>query len=198
MDKKIFRRTDNGMANGKLDNIVRKKHLICVGSAPCAEEDIKIINSISGICPDYLAIGLDSAEKWLGRYKYFASLEPFDLPKFNERRKQHGLTTDYITFAQEEFNGMIDFVYPELQDINPDKLGYSGSSALFAVKVGLRLGYRKIILAGVLLNEGKYIKFQRGWTFVQDMIRDTVRSQNGFVKDLLGCPTEEWLNERTN
>lgn len=181
----------------KLRLIKRKKHLICVGSAPCAEDDLKAVNSIKGICPDYLAIGLDSAEKWVGKYKYFVSYEPFDLPMFANRRKNRGLNSDFVTFAQEPFEG-IDYVYPELADDNPDKLGYSGSSALLAVKIGLRLGYRKIILTGVQLNEGRYVKFQRGWTFVQDMIRDTVRSQNGFVKDLLGCPTQEWLNERTN
>lgn len=175
-----------------INNIVKKKHLVCVGAAPCAQEDIKAIINMKNINPDFMAIGVDSAEKWLGKYKYFVSYEPFDLPKFIERRKKIQLDTEFISFAQEPFDG-IDYVYPELADDNPDKLGYSGSSAMLAVKIGLRLGYRKIILAGVMLNEGRYVKFQRGWTFVQDMIRDTVRSQSGFVKDLLGAPTENWL-----
>lgn len=193
MDKRIFGRTDSRMDMERLKKIEKKRHLICVGAAPCADEDIKAVNGMKGICPDYLAIGLDSAEKWVGRYKYFVSYEPFDLPKFIDRRKSKGLNIDFLTFSQEQFDG-IDYIFPELTDDNPDKLGYSGSSALLAVKIGLRLGYRKIILVGVQLNEGRYIKFQRGWTFVQDMICDTVRSQNGFVKELLGSPTEEWLN----
>jgi len=175
--------------------VVKKKHLICVGSAPSAEEDIRAVIQISGISPDFMAIGLDSAEKWYGKYKYFVSYEPFDLPKFIERRTKLQLNTDVITFSQEPFDG-IDYVYPELTDDNPDKLGYSGGSAMLAVKIGLRLGYKKIIMVGVMLNEGRYVKFQRGWTFVQDMIRDTVRSQNGFVKELLGAPTQEWINEK--
>jgi len=181
----------------KLKEIAKKKHLICVGAASSAESDIRDINAITGICPDYMAIGMDSADKWVGKYKYFVSYEPFDLPLFIERRKMRGLNADVITFSQEAFEG-IDYVFPELADDNPDKLGYSGSSAMLAVKVGLRLGYRKIILAGVDLREGRYIKFQRGWTFVQDLIRDTVRAQSGFVMELLGCPTEEWLNEKEN
>jgi len=181
------------MVEGKVNNIIRNEHLICVGSAPCAEEDIREILVMPKLKPDFMAIGLDSALKWAGKYKYFVTYEPKDYPDFIKRRREKGLNIDMISFSQEQYQGMIDYVFPELQDMNPDALGYSGSSAMLAVKVGLRLGYRKIILVGVRLDEGRYIKFQRGWLFVQDMIRDTVRAQSGFVRDLLGAPTSEWL-----
>lgn len=180
---------------GRIDEIKKRRHLVCVGSAQNTEEDLNLLHTMKGLDADYAAIGLDSATKWVGRYKYFVTYEPCDLPKFTQRRKVVGLNTDYITFSTEQYQGMIDYVYPELADDNPDQLGYSGSSAMLAVKIGLRLGYRKIILAGVMLNEGRYVKFQRGWTFVQDMIRQTVRGMNGFPMELLGAPTNEWLNE---
>ena len=67
---------------------------------------------------------------------------------------------------------------------------------MLALKVGLRLGYRKIILAGVAINEGHYAHFQVGWKWIVDLLKCCpVRSMGGFTADLLGMPTEGWLND---
>jgi hypothetical protein len=168
-----------------------KKILVIVGSAPCTIADLR---AVKGIDADYLAVGLDAADKWLGRYEYFASYEPFDIPRFFKRRRLLGGNMDIITYSHEPYYEDVVYVFRELTPPEPEKMGYSGSSALLAVKVGLRLGYRKIIVCGCPLDEGKYIKYQRGWLLCADMIRDTVRSMSGWTKELLGAPTAEWIN----
>jgi hypothetical protein len=140
---------------------------------------------------------------------YHASHEN-DFDAIRKRRKSNGLNIDFETFSNNPHPG-VDHVFPELtapvcpKDCRPPKFGpkdprnhhhYSGSSALLGVKIALRLGYRKIILAGVPLNEGHYAHFQIGWTWIADLLKCCpVRSMSGFTRELLGAPTEEWLND---
>lgn len=83
---------------------------------------------------------------------------------------------------------------------------WSGSSGLLAVKVALEHGFDRIVVAGVPLTSCDahfYSKhkswdaaghFQRGWRRNLNAIAPCVRSMSGWTKDLLGAPTEEWLN----
>ena len=85
-----------------------------------------------------------------------------------------------------------------------DIFNNGGSSALFAVKVGLRLGYDKIILCGVPLTAGRrFYDYDRvseigdkptfeAWK--AEKLPDKVKSMSGRTKDLLGYPTKEWAN----
>jgi len=163
--------------------------IIIVGSAPCAEADIRGIPDDLGAY-DFMGIGLDAADKWK-IYKYVVTYEPVDFPEFKRRREMLIYNTDYITASQEEKAGWVNCLFPEF--IAPN-VPYSGSSTLLGVKVALRFGYRKIILCGSPLDDPKYVQFRPGWLFVQDMIRDTVRSMSGWTRTILGEPTEEWLN----
>lgn len=169
-----------------------KKVLVLVGAAPCVVDDLLRLPAIpQGI--DYMAIGLDAANKLNKPFKCVVSYEPFDLPEFFARRKAMGFPERTPTYSQEAFKDYVDHVYPELQFTGPDKLGYSGSSALLGVKIGFKLGYQKMILCGCPLDLGKYQKFQTGWLFVRDLVADRVRSMSGWTRELLGSPTEDWL-----
>lgn len=84
-----------------------------------------------------------------------------------------------------------------------------GSSSLFGVLVGLCLGFTKIVLAGVPLdNSGHYFDppiscgddfsarhVMHAWrNKIDNSFKDRVRSLSGNTRKWLGEPTEAWLN----
>lgn len=180
--------------------------LVLVGAAPCSYADLKRLPYPESF--DYMAVGMDAAEKYQGKYDYCVSLEPFDLPQFKLRRQSIGGNTNYKAFSCEPYGEWVDQVYPDLAgpsllDLVPPKQYdekyrkvqcYSGSSSLFGVKVGIKLGYSKIVLCGCPLDSGHYKDFQVGWLFVADLLQGRVKSMSGWTRHLFGEPTEVWLD----
>ncbi|MCK9362135.1 MAG: hypothetical protein M0P74_00810 [Syntrophales bacterium] len=184
-----------------------KRFLIIAGAAPCVLEDLEKISSRERF--DFMLIGAGSpAAETIPVLKCHVSHEN-DFPAIRELRKLRGLNTDYLAISNNVYEG-VDCVYPEFtpptcaRECRP-RLGsrdprnhhhYSGSSAMLGLKVALRLGYRKIVLAGVPIDEGRYAAFQVGWCWIADLLRCCpVRSMSGFTRELLGPYTEDWLNE---
>lgn len=84
---------------------------------------------------------------------------------------------------------------------------WGGSSSLFAVRVELQAGTRKIILCGAPMTiEGKHFvrhkewraatAFQRAWNTHLKDIAMYVRSFSGWTEKLLGAPSVEWLTSK--
>ena len=181
--------------------------LLIVGSAPCVLDDLAALPGHDRF--DFMLIGAGSpATLNIQHLSHHVSHEN-DFGAINERRGYNGLNTNYATFSNRPHPYPGLQVWPELTpptcayDCNPRFASddprnlhhYSGSSAMLGLKVGLRLGYRKIILAGVPINEGHYAAFQVGWRLNADLLRRCpVRSMSGFTRELLGEYTEEWLN----
>lgn len=82
-----------------------------------------------------------------------------------------------------------------------------GTIAMFAVKVLSSLGYGKIILAGVPLDDKTGYFFRAPWeTFwmsdatrphweeMAEKLRPQVRSMSGYTSELLGKPNKGWLH----
>jgi hypothetical protein len=158
--------------------------LIVVGSAPCTQEDLA---SLPPMEADYMLIGLDSVEKYLGHVQYMATHHPAEIQQTTERRRKAGGNTDWRTISHEKRPG-VDIVTP----LNGKP---SGSSAMLGILTALKLGYNRIICCGCpLTGDKKYESFHRGWTSRLDLIKDNVRSCSGWTRDLIGEPTEEWLN----
>ncbi len=84
----------------------------------------------------------------------------------------------------------------------------SGSSALYACRIALQLGYKRILLCGVPLTPDR--RFYDGWgrnseigdratEIAWDMAKGefgNARSMSGKTADILGIPTEGWANGR--
>lgn len=71
---------------------------------------------------------------------------------------------------------------------------YGGGSTLYGALVCLNhLGYRKVIVANSPLS-GHYVEFLEGWRAALAEIKDKVRALSGEPKELLGEPTQEWLD----
>jgi len=184
-----------------------QNNLIILGGAPCVFSDLEMIKDHSRF--DFMAICKTPALKTIPEIKWLVTHEPnIDIVPALQMRKEAGFDGKMETFAIEEYKG-IDYVVDNLKpptcsfDCHP-RLGswdernqhyYSGSSALLGVKVALRLGYKKIVITGAPLNEGRYCWFQKGWTFIADALqRCPIRGTTGFPMELLGKYTEEWLN----
>ena len=186
-----------------------KDNLIILGAAPCVFDDLKMIQDQDRF--DFMAICKTPALEVIRDIKWFVTHEPnIDLIAAMQMRNDAGFIADFKTFSNEPYLG-INYVVDDLTpptcsfDCNP-RLGsldernqhyFSGSSALLGVKVALRLGYKKIVITGAPLNEGRYCWFQKGWTFIADaLVRCPIRGTSGFPMELLGKYTEEWFNER--
>jgi len=175
-----------------------KKILIVIGSAPCLEKDLAgIMSLLSEIDPatmrlddqsDLMAIGLDCADRYLGRIEHVVTLHPEDFPQFHERREKAGGNLDYDTHT-------LIMSQPVVKHQMWPYMPPSGSSSLFGVEIAIKLNYKKIIIAGVLLERGsKYEKYQRGWLARYELIKNQVKAMSGYPQELLGAPTMEWIN----
>jgi len=179
--------------------------LIILGSAPCVGSDIasaalllptpcpSVIPAEAGIQAfDFMLIGLDAVDKYTGRAKYFATYHPAEINASIERRAKAGGNIDFIIVSHQQANGLVKIIIP-LHGVP------SGSSALLGVHAGIQEGYKKIIVCGCPLT-GKndkgngYEIFRAGWTAKLSEIKDKTRSMSGWTQELLGAPTEEWLN----
>lgn len=164
--------------------------LIITGAAECLHDDFRALPIINDV--HWMAIGLDAVDKNLLYLDYMATYHPDEIPAIKARREAVGGNTDYKVISHEDRNK------PDI--IIKDWWQPSGSSALLGIQAALQLGYAKIILCGCPLI-GKsgtgtdYSIFHKGFTAHLDKISNYVRSMSGWTKELLGFPTEAWLNE---
>lgn len=97
--------------------------------------------------------------------------------------------------------------------VKQDHRGWSGTTANLGVKIGITLGYLRIVLAGVPMDRSghwydKYlpekdikrthIHAAHLWFWTELATRPVgkfIRSMSGNTKDLLGEPTHKWLME---
>lgn len=70
-----------------------------------------------------------------------------------------------------------------------------GSSALQAVFLAKRLGYGRIVLAGVPLSGRYFVDFVPQWIAARNELYPVARSMSGATWALLGAPESEWLRE---
>lgn len=175
----------------------KEKPLVVIGTGPTMWEDI------SKICVDcdYMAINKASV-LYTSKIKYMASLHWENIKLMRRERKNAGGNSDYTTFSKIKDEG-VDKVFHFLL--------MSGSSGLYGIMIGQVLGYQKIILCGIPLTKDKGLElsngampsldvgvgiFQDNWIRYKSLgILDNVRSYSGFTKDLLGYPTNKWIQE---
>jgi hypothetical protein len=172
--------------------------IIIMGTASCLEFDLAAIARLDPVAAertlhgertyDFLAVGLDCADRYLGRIEHAVSYHPKEFPAFQERRAKAGGNLDYVTHTHNDPTNNADRIWPYFSP--------SGSSTMLGVEVALGLGYKKIIVAGCLLMDHGYRRFQEGWQVRFETIKNAVRAMSGFPRELLGAPTEEWLNEK--
>lgn len=137
-----------------------------------------------------------SGIKYLDRIDHWATMHPekmahldpsFGYEKtynFMELRERAGGNADYIVHTPTRIKGVTDLFWNFRKN--------DGGSAMFGIRVGLCLGFKKIILCGVSL-EGDYAHYQEQFDRNMDIMVCKVKSMGGYTEKILGRPNKEWL-----
>ena len=177
-----------------------KEKILILGIAPCLEKDLAEITFGRAEEFDYIAIGLDMADRVSFPIQHMCTYHPEDIFAFKERRKAIGGNSDYIIHSHIQ-PGFEERQVPERlnQGVNQcwplvDKHPLSGSSSFLGCQVAVGLGYRKIILCGCPMSGSNLINpktsaydgFQQGWIrYARQMFGDKVKSMSGWTKEFL-------------
>jgi len=173
-------------------------HLLVIGSAPCVRDDLARFD------PTHRGHRMsvnDPAMHYTGKIEHLVSLHPEYFKCWLGFRYGHnyGEGLPVKTHSYKKW-AMVDVVW--------SILNVGGTSGLFGVQVGLAMGYDRIILAGMPMdNSGHYFDlkgpltdFENGqaieevWKWARDnQFEDRVRSLSGRTKDWLGEPDSGWL-----
>jgi hypothetical protein len=127
--------------------------------------------------------------------------ELFD--KWSARRKELFFPMQGITFWTSRYQGKARAIYANGFKINEVRQE-GGSSGLIAVKVAQALGARRIVLAGIPMEEsfGHYdevgawdeARTHRAiWEKEAHLLQENVRSMSGWTQQRFGSPSKEWL-----
>ncbi len=193
-------------SNARLIEGREKDVLLVLGSGLSVFDDIldaEMLINLSGRIPyDVMACNL-SFLAYNGPILHLVSVHPERLHFFHElakllpeQRMGHIYTHSFMLAEG------IEFAWPIADQ--------SGTSAMFCVKVGLLLGYKKIILCGVplegsrrffdnphqeFINNFSCRGIENAWRewLKTEAFQLNVRSMSGKSKEILGAPDERWL-----
>ncbi len=187
--------------------------LVLMGGADCIWHDLQGIAAMfdksfgplweQGMIPaHYMAVN-DIGAYWQGELHHWLTLHPNYMPGWMKFRMGHnfGLGHGVETHSNKPWEG-IDNVWAIANS--------GGSGGLFACLVALALGYNRIILAGMPIDESRHF-FDAPWYHgvplngrPQEMVwneardrefKDRVRSMSGRTRQWLGHPAKEWIRE---
>lgn len=167
------------------------KPLLLLGFAAGLFDDLAALGPIDA---DVMAV--NGAGLVVGALDHWVSLHPDQLAAFARRRAAAGLVGGFTTWSPDPGPG-IDRVTTDVERF--------GTSSLYAVRIALhRLGYQRVILAGVPFEDGQpyvggaaiprpLIGHRTAWRQARPEMADRVRSLSGWTRSLLGAPTPAWL-----
>lgn len=178
---------------------------VILASAECWESDLDEFRAVYESPHDVIAVN-DAGWLYKDRVDHWVTLHPENFPKWLERRPERDGIEFWTAGDRAHRYDRLDF----------NTLGHwgCGSSALFAVTVGLYMGYDRMVLCGVPMMSvphargasdwdgkpwpDKEVEIHRqGWTYHKDKIAGAVRSMSGWTADLLGKPDDAFLYDRT-
>jgi hypothetical protein len=173
--------------------------LVIIGAASCLWNDLAQVNG----SPDFMAINFAG---YLARknIQHWSTCHPEYLPYY---LGMYRLTYFPTNTENSDFNFFAHVFKTQMHTHGPQdaennwqfEIG-GGSSALFAVQVGLALGYAPVSLAGVPLEACgcvydppwvepfDYAMYQGVWEKAAPVFAGRVKSYSGFTRELLGAP----------
>lgn len=188
---------------------MKSKNLIICGSSKNVWEEFQVAQSFFGkdnfslMCVNLALLGFQFYHQTgLIKVDHFVSLE-ISLMKALKKDFAHDINSHCNQYAPE-----IDTVH---QDINSS----GGTSGFFAMQIGLKLGYEKIILCGIPLDNSPHFydfpgvdwggcndgEIRHTWDIWIDRVKRQnpcpslkIRSMSGKTKDMFGEPTDDWKN----
>ena len=177
---------------------------LVLGGAACVTDDAE--RALKLFEPDAVAAINDMIARWRGKIDYAVTLHPEKLDFWIKHRGIWG--GDPGQFACWSHAYKSPLARRQFLTETRTTSDWGGSSGLMAVKVLLQEGFDKIVLAGVPMERtaGHVAKpgewpqaraYQKAWKRRVPEIAWATRSMSGFTRDILGEPTEEWLQSET-
>lgn len=179
---------------------------LILGGAKCVWDDLERAGEF-GPYDATFAIN-DVLAHYKGPVDYAASLHPEHFEKWISERNAKGYPRPhkFVSHSTRAHNGSGE---PFPIDLIIDYLwrgaSSSGSTGLYAVKAALTLGFTHIVLCGVPMDATQaHFHDRTAWTPANDFwpawtealphYAERTRSMSGRTKDLLGEPTQDWLD----
>ena len=175
--------------------IVKPKVAVVVGTAGCVFDDIKQLESLLPNREDYSVFTVNFATMLPLKPNYICAIHGDYIDTYKAiaciKAEEYGWRKDFYTIST---FGNADHIF--------DDLGVSGTSGRFTASVALEMGYHKVILVGVPLSGSKrfYGDIRHDYSKClpvmewQEMDKMKVKSFSGNTLELLGEPTQEWLD----
>jgi hypothetical protein len=116
----------------------------------------------------------------LARLDHWVTLHPEKLGAWQDARAAWGGSDAYVVW---EYNG--------------DDWG--GSSGLFAVRIAMDLGFKRVILCGVPMDDRPHVsgkawpnvgEFRPAWEERRELLAPVVRSMSGWTREQFGLPED--------
>lgn len=167
---------------------------LVIGSGSGVNEDI---SAAKEIIPTFdLTIAVNQIGIYTEDINIWASLHPENFARWILERKKLGFKIPKLaSFSDRIKSGAKVRTYI---DIIPDSIDIRGSSGLFAARLALQLGCKKVILAGIPMTKTPHFNdevdwdevdiFRSHWTSSQDELFGKVFSMSGWTRDLLSSP----------
>lgn len=164
-----------------------------LGGAACVWEDLAALRAM--VEPETVIAVNYAGVEHEGRIDHWATLHPENLEHWRKRREGNA---DFVTWSHRDGH---------LVDRTTDH--WKGSSGLYGARVALALGYTRVVLCGVPLDERPHFHDSDRWAKGSwrdaglhrkeldaslQRYRGPVRSMSGYTAQVLGTPTEEWLH----
>lgn len=179
---------------------------LVLGDAACVSADVTAARKLGTF--DYIIACNDISAKWAEDIDAMVSLHADVLAlKWVPTRIGAGLNSpltvcpDFVAYKRLKDKSVIK---KTLKD-KFDGQKHCGSSGLYSVKVALDIFLcDRVVCCGVPLDLRPHFYnnsawkmskvYHKGWQEALPFICDKVRSMSGWTKELIGAPTDEWLN----
>lgn len=186
----------------KCGNVVyRRKVAFVIGGAKNVWTDLKQAYEICGK-PDYRVVVNDMGVEFQGDIDCWVSYHPDLLLRWIEKREKANLKPAAVLYVGTSRGKK----RPEHAKVLNTR---GGSSGMLATYAALKEGATHVILSGVPIDptlpnifnkvgtpwvDGRH--YQMHWKRDYKKLRVKVRSMSGFTRELLGEPTQIWLEEQ--
>lgn len=178
---------------------------IIIGGAECVVEDFVTARMSFGAMDHFV---INESFKLVSHMDQWCTLHPEKLRRWEKEAYARGRTPCPIwvpDFAPDDLDTVMHGTgYDEHWKCAPwDRgQGNSGSSGMFAISIAFSLGYAKIILAGVPMDDRPHFdraenwqdrdRFVTAWSAAAPSLSGKVKSMSGWTRELLGAPDEQW------
>lgn len=141
----------------------------------------------------------DIGAAWAGKLDAWVTLHPDKFETWKKARAASGFAPalSHVSYkAHPSVDAIHDYRFPGVT--------LSGSSGLFAAKVALDLGFKRLVLCGVPMdaesahfNDAKpwdaFSGYRHAWICSRKHIAECVRSMSGWTAEFVGRPSASWL-----